>query len=241
MDNVVALVAAFFTAVGAVGSFGSFIVHLSNYRKNHPREAAPAGHAPSGVLTQNPARQKAIIIGTLLLTVALTSLSFVLFRSGGSETQLDDSEAPSTAASVTARPIKISDPPQENPARKETRILPVCGTGDVPNGQHLWLFVYSEGSNEYFPQDRVEAENTNYWFINNVNLGAEGSDDHLGYFDLYTILADDSTSTLLDRDLSVRANDGYSEEEWRASFQRFEVGNNTRVQRDDNAQAVSRC
>ena len=106
----------------------------------------------------------------------------------------------------------------------------MTGTGDLSQGEHLWVFVYGSGTGRYFPQGNVDAPNPNPWTVPGVNVGASGTQDSGHAFTIYVVVVDDSTSAEIYSFARANPDRGYSADDWQAMFSQFVV-DSVQVQR----------
>lgn len=139
----------------------------------------------------------------------------------GSSAELPVSQPPAGAA----QPIQLGSLPYEEP-----QVISVTGTGDIPQGEYLWIFVYAPSTGRYFPQDKVDSPNSNPWTVSGVNVGSSDPKDSGHSFTIYALVVDDSTSAVIDSFARPNPDEGYSEDEWQATFAPFVV-DSAQVQR----------
>jgi hypothetical protein len=131
-------------------------------------------------------------------------------------------------------PIQIIEPPKETPAHKVSRIISVSGRGDVPQGHHLWLFVYGPGAEKYFPQamKAESATQSSDWNVTGINLGRLGEGDIGSTYTIYALSVDDSTDVRIRPFLAIQPEGGYDQKAWDDLFKYFEA-DHVEVQRCD--------
>jgi hypothetical protein len=71
-----------------------------------------------------------------------------------------------SAGPTSSQPIRITSP------YEEPHIASVSGTGDIPQGQHLRLFVYAPGIGLYYPQDDAYPTSSDQWTASHIYLAA---------------------------------------------------------------------
>jgi hypothetical protein len=102
----------------------------------------------------------------------------------------------STIPNPAVRPIKITT---NSPV---PRCATFDGTGDVPQGQTLWLIVFTPGSRKYYPKPVTVAASTHGWTARNVLIGAQDDPADTTYM-IYATLVDNSSNLMLEQNRSA--------------------------------------
>lgn len=169
-----------------------------------------------------------VILGVVLVIVAGTQRDSQLAASTAVPTQVTPATAPPTG--TTSLGIHITDPPSENPPRKVQRVISVKGYGDIPQGRHLWVFVYGPGVKRYYPHGKIESLGPDSWTVPGVTLGSSGANENGSIFTIYAALVDDATDARITSFSVTQSNKGYSEQDWQNVFKKF-TADQTQVQR----------
>jgi hypothetical protein len=61
-------------------------------------------------------------------------------------------------------------------------------SGTIPNGEHLWIFVYSSGL--YYVQGRAQPQPPNFWSLIGVTFGSTATGDVNAPYTIYAVVAD---------------------------------------------------
>ena len=121
------------------------------------------------------------------------------------------------APAPSAAGIRITAPPNTPSPYLVPRVISVQGTGDVPSGRHLWIFVYSSGI--YYPQDNsLDSSTPSPWAIPGVIIGSTDQREEGQEFRLYALLVDDSTHARIQS-----SSNGFDENTWAALFRQYVV------------------
>jgi hypothetical protein len=77
---------------------------------------------------------------------------------------------PATPAAPAAQPIAVSGP---GSGATVGRIFAVVGTGTIPQGQHLVVYVWAPGAQQYFfDGGAIQSAGTNQWTVPQVFVGS---------------------------------------------------------------------
>jgi hypothetical protein len=124
---------------------------------------------------------------------------------------------PSVSSVSPAQSIQLSKLGYLEPA-----VISVKGTGDLPQGEHLWVFVWAPRADRYFPQGNIDPPILNSWTVSGVHIGASALD--IGHvFTIYALVVNDSTSAEIYRFAKADPNEGYSAADWQTRFRQFKV------------------
>jgi len=142
---------------------------------------------------------------------------------GPSSSSSSSSSSTSSPNPPTGAPIKISNPPKQQPPYQVPVVIEVAGVGDIPQGKHLWIFVLAQANSLYYPQDSLEPLGASSWVVQNVNVGIDDAASVGQRFVIYVLLADDETNAKIHDGLKVTTEAGYTTQEWKDTLQRFSV------------------
>jgi hypothetical protein len=238
-------VAAIITALGTFGT--ALVAYLEHRRQRYPKNNVAAQSVDTA--PEPTAHTPSVLVGpkgrlAILATVgaALGVVSIVLFTNSWSNSRSssagatgatpitagaptttvfhETTAAPSSTPSTTSpAPIQITDPPKVAPKSSVPQVISVRGTGDVPDGKHLWIFVYSPDVATYYPQDNpVQTLDQEPWTVSGVEVGSSDPQERGHGFAIYAVLVDDQTQALI----SANSN-GFNRDNWQRLFLPYKV------------------
>lgn len=125
------------------------------------------------------------------------------------------SSAEPTAA--PAQPVRITSPYEEPP------IFSLKGTGNIPQGKHLWIFAYAPVAKRYFPQGETDSSNSTTWTVPDVHIGSNDPRNNGHIFTVYALVVDDAANAQIWSFANAHPDEGYSADEWQANYIQFMV------------------
>jgi hypothetical protein len=138
-----------------------------------------------------------IAIATVMALIVIVALAIAI------PVALRSRSAPPASA---PEPIQIAIMPQQNP-----RVTSVSGTGDIPQGEHLRIFVYAPGIKLYYADGDASIPSPHHWTAS-VILGSTGPSDNGQTFTIYALLIDDATAA------QIATGASYTQHQWDQNF-----------------------
>jgi hypothetical protein len=97
---------------------------------------------------------------------------------------------------VQQAPVRFDSPRRLREGRpRAKRLLNVRGTGTVPEGNHLWVFVYTADEQFYYPAGAASV-GPDFWYANGITLGGDAEqypEDVDALYTIYAVLVEKST------------------------------------------------
>jgi hypothetical protein len=237
-----------FAGLTALGSAASGYVALYEMRRKSAEvRTISAADGSSGPTAKVKSRSDVLRIrGWLVAALIFAVISLLLFGIGKylsndtGATPTDNNPGATTADTVpkdvpastasrptttatsppTLQPIQITDPPKEQPPHRSPHLIQVKGSGDIPQGHHLWIFVRAPVSGRYYPQESIASPASDPWEIQGVNVGTDSKLENDKTFTIYALTVNDKVHQEV-TDFTDPA--GYTEEQWRATLLQFVV------------------
>lgn len=102
----------------------------------------------------------------------------------------------STTLDETAIRFTSPKPNRANPPRVGQRVS-VIGTGKVPEGKHLWIFVYTADQKLYYTSGEATVF-PDSWNFSGVVLGGKAPGDVNALYTIYAVLTDSKAHTTIE-------------------------------------------
>lgn len=132
----------------------------------------------------------------------------------------------------TLEPIQIAALPQVT-----SRVTSISGTGDIPQGEHLRVFVYAPEAKFVFIDGDASVTSPHHWTASPVYLGSADPSDNGQTFTIYALLINDATDAAISNAQAANPNVGYAEQQWEEYFARL-PGASTQATRSNGSFAL---
>jgi hypothetical protein len=174
----------------------------------------PASQAGQGLPVNRALFRTALAVSTLLANVVtITGVSVTALAAdlqghdpaAPPATSAPPTTLPEPAGATSVRPTTVEQPAPvrfESPRRlkqgrpRAKRFLNVRGSGTVPEGTHLWVFVYTADEKFYYPAGEASI-GPDFWYANGITLGGDARqypEDVDALYTIYAVLLEDGAS-----------------------------------------------
>jgi hypothetical protein len=121
-----------------------------------------------------------------------------------------------TPAPAVAQAISV-----DAPVGRVPRIFALSGSGDIPAGWHLVVFVRDSGTGRYYTDGDASATQAHQWTVPRVYLGSTDPCDNGHIYKVFMVVVDDASDTANSSFHEADPDAGYTPTEWNGRFGDF--------------------